>query len=115
LQYTAISKKGEKPIDKELKLPKILQQADAIDETIIQITAQPKRQYSQQEIDEARKNLALMNDRVFLAHFIDNKNNHIITGLADAARKIHTLSLQSQNERYGGGYPYASCKKPYST
>jgi len=32
-----------------------------------------------------------MNDRVFLAHFIDNKNNHIITGLANAARKIHAL------------------------
>jgi hypothetical protein len=64
---------------------------EALDETLIQITAQPKRKYTQQEIDEARKNLALMNDRVFLAHFIDNKNNHVITALADAARKIHTL------------------------
>ena len=33
-----------------------------------------------------------MNDRVFLAHFVDNKNNHVITGLADAARKIHALA-----------------------
>ena len=65
--------------------------SEAIDETIIQITGQPKRQYSQQEIDEARQNLALMNDRVFFAHFIDNKNNHVITGLADAERKIHAL------------------------
>ena len=32
-----------------------------------------------------------MNDRVFLAHFIDNKNNHVITGLANAVRKIHML------------------------
>jgi len=52
-----------------------LLQADALDETLIKITAQPKRRYTQQEIDEARENLALMNDRVFLAHFIDNKNN----------------------------------------
>ncbi|MCL2216111.1 MAG: Rpn family recombination-promoting nuclease/putative transposase [Defluviitaleaceae bacterium] len=65
--------------------------AQALDETLIQITAQPKRRYTQEEIDEARKNLALMNDRVFLAHFLDNKNNHVITGLADAARKIHAL------------------------
>jgi hypothetical protein len=64
---------------------------EALDETLIQITAQPKRKYTQQEIDEARKNLALMNDRVFLATFIDNKNNHVITALADAARKIHEL------------------------
>ena len=66
-------------------------QAETIDEVVVQITSQPKRQYTQVEIDEARQNLALMNDRVFLAHFIDNKNNHIITGLADAVRKIHTL------------------------
>ena len=32
-----------------------------------------------------------MNDRVFLVTFIDNKNNHIITGIADAVRKIHAL------------------------
>ena len=33
-----------------------------------------------------------MNDRVFLAHFIDNKNNHVITGLVDAAMKVRALS-----------------------
>ena len=64
------------PMDKDLETQEIQQQAEALDETIIQITGQPKRQYSQQEIDEARQHLALMNDRVFLAHFIDNKNNH---------------------------------------
>jgi len=78
-------------MNKELENKATPLPSEALDETIIQITAQPKRQYSQQEIDEARQNLALMNDRVFLAHFIDNKNNHIITGLADAARKIHAL------------------------
>ena len=84
-------------MDKELE--KQEQQAETLDETIIQITGQAKRQYTQQEIDEARQNLALMNDRVFLAHFIDNKNNHIITGLADAARKIHALPSIPQVQR----------------
>jgi len=63
----------------------------SLDEIILQITSQPKREYTQEEIDEARANLTLMNDRVFLAHYIDNKNNHSITGLADAVRKIHGL------------------------
>jgi len=66
-------------------------QSEAIDEVVVHITSQPKRQYTQAEIDEARQNLALMNDRVFLAHFIDNKNNHVITGLADSVRQIHAL------------------------
>ena len=65
----------------------------------MQITAQPKRKYTQEEIDTARENLALMNDRVFLAHFIDNKNNHVITALADAVRNIHTLPPISQVEK----------------
>jgi len=85
-------------MDKDLENQEV-QQAEALDETIIQITGQPKRRYTQQEIDEARQNLALMNDRVFLAHFIDNKNNHVITGLADAARKIHTLPPIPQVQR----------------
>ena len=72
---------------------------EAIDEVIVQITSQPKRQYTKEEIEVARQNLALMNDRVFLAHFIDNKNNHVITGLADAARKIHTLPPIPQVQR----------------
>ena len=78
-------------MDKELESQASPPQAEAIDEVVVQITSQPKRQYTQAEIDEARQNLALMNDRVFLAHFIDNKNNHVITGLADAVRKIHML------------------------
>ena len=77
-------------MDKEQTTQETLQAA-SLDEALIQIQAQPKRQYTQQEIDEARDNLALMNDRVFLVTFIDNKNNHIITGLADAVRKIHAL------------------------
>ena len=78
-------------MDKEPENQGTSPQAEALDEVIIQITAQPKRKYTQAELDEARQNLALMNDRVFLAHFIDNKNNHVITGLADSARKIHAL------------------------
>ena len=68
-------------------------------ETLTKIQAQPKRQYTQQQIDEARNNLALMNDRVFLATFIDNKNNHIITGIALAVRKIHALPPIPQVEQ----------------
>jgi len=70
-----------------------------IDEALTQITSQPKRQYTQQEIDEARDNLALMNDRVFLVTFMDNKNNHIIKGIADAVRKIHALPPIPQVEQ----------------
>jgi len=78
-------------MNKELENQATPLPSEVIDEVVIQITSQPKRQYTQAEIDEARQNLALMNDRVFLAHFIDNKNNHAITGLADAVRKIHAL------------------------
>jgi len=78
-------------MDTEQKAQEALLQATSLDEALIQIQAQPKRQYTQQEIDEARDNLALMNDRVFLVTFIDNKNNHIITGIADSVRKIHAL------------------------
>jgi len=41
------------------------------------------------EIDHARGELTLMNDRVFAATFGDNKHNDIITGTINAARKIH--------------------------
>ena len=78
-------------MDKERITQKTLLRAAGLDEALIQIQAQPKRQYTQQEIDEARNNLALMNDRVFLVTFMDNKNNHIITGIADSVRKIHAL------------------------
>ena len=64
---------------------------ELLDNALAQITSQPKRQYTQQEIDEARGNLALMNDRVFMVTFCDNKNNSIITGIVNALRKIHAL------------------------
>ena len=67
-------------MDKEQTTQETILQAVSLDEALIQIQAKPKRQYTQQEFDEARDNLALMNDRVFLVTFIDNKNNHIITG-----------------------------------
>jgi len=62
-----------------------------LDEALAKITKKPKRKYSQQEINEARDNLALMHDRVFFGTFADNKNNHIIKGLADALRKLHAM------------------------
>ena len=52
----------------------------------------PKRTYNDQELDEARGNLALMHDRVFFGTFDGNKNMHIITALVNALRKIHYLS-----------------------
>ncbi|MDR2737028.1 MAG: Rpn family recombination-promoting nuclease/putative transposase, partial [Gracilibacteraceae bacterium] len=64
---------------------------ELLDNALAQITSQPKRQYTRQEIDEARGNLALMNDRVFMVTFCDNKNNFIITGIVNALRKIHAL------------------------
>ena len=72
---------------------------EILDEALVQITAKSKRKYTQKEIDNARENLALMNDRVFLAHFIDDKNNHVITALADAVRNIHSLSPIPQVEK----------------
>ena len=60
-------------------------------EALTQIAAQPKRQYSQQEIDEARGNFSLMHDRVFAATFINSKNNDMLTNWVNAMRKIHGL------------------------
>jgi len=73
-------------MDKEHTTSETPLQAVGLDEALLQIQAKPKRQYTQQEIDKARDNLALMNDRVFLVTFMDNKNNHIIKGLADSVR-----------------------------
>ena len=78
-------------MDKERESQNLPPQSTSLEEALSQITAQPKRKYTQQEIDEARGNLALMNDRVFLVTFMDNKNNHIVKGIADAVRKIHGL------------------------
>ena len=64
----------------------------SFDDAIIQITNQPKHQYTQQEIEIARGELSFMDDRVFMVVFIDNKNNHIITAIVDALRKIHGLT-----------------------
>ena len=73
---------------------------NAIDDVLVQITSLAKKhQYTQQEIDEARDNLAFMNDRVFLVTFSDNKNNHIITATVNALRKIHTLAYIPPIER----------------
>ena len=65
---------------------------ELLDNALAQIIRRPRRRYSRQEIDEARGNLALMNDRVFLGTFCDNKNNPIITGIVNALRKIHALA-----------------------
>ena len=69
-----------------------LSQTEIPDDILQQITSKPKRQYSPQEIEEARGKLAFMNDRVFFITFKDNKNNHIITGTVNALRKIHFLA-----------------------
>ena len=72
------------PLKKPLKL-------SDIEEAIKQISGKPKRRYTQQEIDEARGNLILLNDRVFFVTFSDNKNNPIITDIVNALRKIHDV------------------------
>ena len=69
-----------------------LPQESVLCETLALLSGQTKRRYTKQEIDEARGNLALMNDRVFLVTFKDNKNNHIVKGIVDAVRKIHRLA-----------------------
>ncbi|MCL1997378.1 MAG: Rpn family recombination-promoting nuclease/putative transposase, partial [Turicibacter sp.] len=85
--------------DKHKQNEKLPPQADDFDEAFIQIINLPKRQYTQQEIDEARQNLALMNDRVFMATFADNKNKHIVTGIGNAVKKIHNLAPIPQIEQ----------------
>lgn len=77
----------------------ITTQADNIDDVFLRIASLPKQQYTQQEIDEARENLAFMNDRVFTATFAGNKNNHIITETVNALRKIHALASIPPIER----------------
>ena len=80
-----------KPGTKTEQIETILSQADCFNDALVLLTNQPKHQHTQQEIEEARGNLALMNDRVFLMTFIDNINNHIVTSIADAVRKIHNI------------------------
>jgi uncharacterized membrane protein len=80
------------PIKQSVPYEQILSQTANIDEILIQIAENPgadKHKFTQQEIDEARGNLSPMNDRVAMVTFSDNKNNHIITGIVNALRKIH--------------------------
>ena len=79
------------PTDDAEQIDITLLQEDIFNETLALLSCQQKRKYTEQEIDEARGNLALMNDRVFLVTFNENKNNHLVKGIADAARKIHNL------------------------
>ncbi|MCL1995706.1 MAG: Rpn family recombination-promoting nuclease/putative transposase [Defluviitaleaceae bacterium] len=73
-------------------MPDVPTQTESIEEAFIRIIGRPRRKYTQQEIDEARENLALMNDRLFAATFMENKNNHIVTGIVNSVRKIHDLA-----------------------
>ena len=52
----------------------------------------PDREYTNQEINEARGELSFMHNRVFMSLFSGNKNNHIITGIVNALRKVHGLA-----------------------
>ena len=84
---------------------KALSQADdnaiiqIINDALSKIREKPKQRYSKQEIEEARGELVLMNDRVFLVTFSDNKNNPIITGKVNALRKIHNMDSIPPIER----------------
>lgn len=71
--------------------PSKTQLIDGLEEFLLQIDQQPKREYTPEEINDARGELTLMNDRVFLKTFMDNKNNPLITGLGNSLRKIHAL------------------------
>jgi len=46
-------------------------------------------QFTKEQIDRARGNLSPMHDRVATVTFDKNKNNHIITGLADLLKKLY--------------------------
>ena len=79
----------KEPIGAAEQIKNMLAQAGSVSEALAWLTNRTKRQYTEQEIEEARGNLALMNDRVFLGTFSDNKNNHIITEIVNALRRIH--------------------------
>ena len=64
---------------------------DDFDHLLKQIRSRPRRKYTQEEFDEARRHLSLMHDRVFLGTLANNKNNWIITDIVNALRKIHRL------------------------
>ena len=81
---------------------KLLSQTASLDEILIQVaktTGIADRQFTKQEIEEARGNLSPMNDRVAMATFADNKNNDIITGIVNALRNIHNAPQISPIEQ----------------
>ena len=70
----------------------ILSQTASLDDILIQISQNlgiADHAFTHEEIEEARGNLSPMNDRVAAVTFADNKNNHIITGIADNLKKIY--------------------------
>ena len=64
---------------------------DGMDEALARIAGMPKRKYTRREKEEARGNMTFMDDRVFTSLFSGNRNNHIVTGIANALRKVHGL------------------------
>jgi hypothetical protein len=81
---------------------KILSQTASLDEILLQVaktTGIADRQFTKQEIEEARGNLSPMNDRVAMATFADNRNNDIITGMVNALRNIHNAPQISPIEQ----------------
>ena len=47
--------------------------------------------YTQEELEARKQELTLMSDRLTEMVFADNKNNELIAGILNAARKIHTM------------------------
>ena len=97
------------------------------------IIGQPKRRYTQQEIEVARQNLALEVQKGkhdgYAVRGTLTSSNAMRTGfnmgegfieapdviginiLGFRLPQLEHLYIPNQNERHGGGYPYASCKK----
>ena len=70
----------------------ILSQTASLDDILIKIAQNlgiADHEFTHEEIEEARGNLSPKNDRVAAVTFADNKNNHIITGIADNLKKIY--------------------------
>ncbi|MCL2016655.1 MAG: PD-(D/E)XK nuclease family transposase [Defluviitaleaceae bacterium] len=68
---------------------------DTDEKTLIEIHRDiknlPEIIYTQEEIDKARDELTLMNHRVFMGTFADNKHNNVITNLIGGVRQLHKL------------------------
>ena len=70
----------------------ILSKGASLDDALNQIIQNldiTNQTFTHEEIEAARGNLSPMNDRVAAVIFADNKNNHIITGIADNLKKIY--------------------------